>query len=54
MLPGTHNDIAGFEIAVDEVSGVDVTQATDLAVVHISPLAMRQGIQLTHQLACQQ
>jgi hypothetical protein len=38
MLPDTHNDVAGFEIAVDEVLGVDVTEVTDLAVVHISPL----------------
>jgi hypothetical protein len=54
MLPDTHNDVAGFEITVDEVLGVDVTQATDLAVMHISLLAMRQGIQSTHQLACKQ
>ena len=54
MLLGTHNDVAGFEIAVDKIPGVDITQVTDLAVIHISLLAMRQGIQSTHQLACKQ
>ena len=54
MLPGTHNDVAGFEIAVDKIPGVDITQATDLAIIHISLLAIRQGIQSTHQLACKQ
>ena len=35
MLPNTHNNVAWFEITVDEVSGVDVTQATDLDIVRI-------------------
>jgi hypothetical protein len=33
MLPHTHSNVAGFEVTVDKVSGVDVTQATDLAKV---------------------
>ena len=39
MLPDTHNNVAWFEITVDEVLRVDVTQATDLDVARISQVA---------------
>jgi hypothetical protein len=36
MHPDTHKDVAGFEIAVDEVARMYVLQARDLATVHQS------------------
>jgi hypothetical protein len=36
MLPDTHNEVAGFQVTVDEVARVDVLQAMDLDIACIS------------------
>jgi hypothetical protein len=46
----THDDIARFEIAVNEVARMDVLQATELGIVDISPSAVVSEVKFTHQL----
>ena len=53
MRSDTHNDIARFEVAVNEVVGMDVLQATELGVVDISPSVVVSEVEFTHQLPSQ-
>jgi len=53
MRSDTHNDIARFEVTVNEVAGMDVLQATELGVVDISPLVVVSEVEFTHQLPSQ-
>jgi len=53
MLSNTHNDIARFEIAVNEAVRMDVLQATKLIIVNISPSVMVTEVEFTYQLPSQ-
>jgi hypothetical protein len=53
MTSDTHNDIAGFEVAVNKVPRVDVLHAMKLGVVDISPSVVVSEVEFTHQLHSQ-
>jgi len=53
VLSDTHNDIARFEIAVNEAARMDILQATKLIIVNISPSVMVTEVEFTHQLPSQ-
>jgi len=53
MRSDTHNDIARFEVTVNEVAGMDVLQVTELGVVDISPSVVASEVEFTHQLPSQ-
>jgi len=53
VLSNTHNDIARFEIVVNEAARMDVLQATKLIIVNISPSVMVTEVKFTHQLPSQ-
>jgi len=53
MCSDTHNNIARFEVVVNEVAGMDVLQAMELGVVDISPLVVVSEVEFTHQLPSQ-
>ena len=53
MHSDTHKDIARFEVAVNEVVGMDVLQAMELGIVDISPLVVVSEVEFTHQLPSQ-
>ena len=53
MHSNTHKDIARFEVAVNEVAGMDVLQATELGIVDISPSVVVSEVEFTHQLPSQ-
>ena len=48
MPSDTHNDIARFDIAVDEIARMDVLQATELSTVDISLSVMVSEVVFTH------
>ena len=48
MTSDTHNDIAGFEDAVNKVPRMDVLQATELGVVDISLSVVVPEREFTH------
>ena len=50
VLSGTHNDVARFDIAMNEVARMYVLQATELGIIDISPSAMALEVEFTHQL----
>jgi hypothetical protein len=50
VLSETHNDVARFEIAVNEVARMYVLQATELGIVDMSPSTMVSEHEITHQL----
>jgi hypothetical protein len=50
MLSKTHNNVARFEIAMNEVARMYVLQATELGVIDISPSAVASEVEFTHQL----
>jgi len=50
MLSDTHNNIARFEIAVNEAARMDVLQVMKLIIVNISPSVMVTEVEFTHQL----
>jgi uncharacterized protein YlxP (DUF503 family) len=37
LLADAHNDVARFEIAVNEVARMDILQATELDIADVSP-----------------
>ena len=49
-LSNTHNDIARFEIMVNEVARMDVLQVTELGTVDISQFVVASQVEFTHQL----
>ena len=49
----THNDVARFEIAVNEVARMYVLQTTDLGTIDISPSVEVSEVEFTHQLSGQ-
>lgn len=49
----THNDVARFEIAVDEVVRMYVLQTMELGTVDISPSVIVSEVEFTHQLSGQ-
>ena len=53
MCSDTHKDIARFEVAVNEVVGMDVLQATELGIVDISPSVVVSEVEFTYQLPSQ-
>jgi uncharacterized protein YlxP (DUF503 family) len=53
-LSDTHDDVARFEIAVNEVARMDVLQATELGIVDIGPSAVVSEVKFTHQLPSQE
>jgi len=53
VLSDTYNDIARFEIAVNEAARMDVLQVTKLIIVNISPSVMVTEVEFTHQLPSQ-
>ena len=53
MHSNTHKDIARFEVAVNEVVGMDVLQVTELGIVDISLLVVVSEVEFTHQLPSQ-
>jgi uncharacterized protein YlxP (DUF503 family) len=53
VFSNAHNDIARFEIAVNEVAKMDVLQATELGIVDISPSVVISEVECTHQLPSQ-
>jgi hypothetical protein len=53
MTSDTHNDVAGFDVAVNKVPRMDVLQATELGIVDISPSVTVSGVEFTHQLHSQ-
>jgi len=53
VLSNTHNNIARFEIAVNEAARMDVLQAMKLIIVNISPSVMVTEVEFTYQLPSQ-
>jgi len=53
MRSDTHNDIARFEVTVNEVVKMDVLQATELGIVDISPSVVVSEVEFTYQLPSQ-
>ena len=53
MRSDTYKDIARFEVAVNEVAGMDVLQAMELGIVDISPSVVVSEVEFTHQLPSQ-
>ena len=50
MLSETHDDVARFEIAMNEVARMYVLQATELGIVDINPSVMASEVEFAHQL----
>ena len=53
MCSDTHNNIARFEVMVNEVVGMDVLQVTELGIVDISPSVVVSEVEFTYQLPSQ-
>ncbi len=53
MPSETHNDVARFEIAVNEVARMYVLQAMELGIGDISPSTVVSEVEFTHQLPSQ-
>ena len=53
MLSDTHNNIARFEIMVNEAARMDVLQVMKLIIVNISLSVMVTEVKFTHQLPSQ-
>ena len=50
VLSETHDDVARFEIAVNEVARMYVLQATELGIVDMSPSTLVSEVEFAHQL----
>ena len=53
MPSDTHNNIARFEIVVNEVARMYVLQVTELGIVDISPSVVVPEVECTYQLPSQ-
>jgi hypothetical protein len=53
MPSNTHNNIARFEVAMNEVVRIDVLQAMELGIVNISLAVVVPEVEFTHQLLSQ-
>ena len=54
LLADAHNDVARFEITVNEVARMDILQATELDIADISPSVKASEIKYINQLPSQE